>query len=88
MFVESVDNGVLGGRVLFSGKIKPDYYQLSSTSQNISPTLQIVTQRINSELLSPACLIQITLLCVAALAALLISHIILFALVIAWLSKL
>ena len=73
--------------MFFTGKIKPDHYQLSSTSQNISPTLQIVIQRINSELLSPAYLIEIRLLCVATLAALLISHKVLFALVIALLPK-
>ena len=83
MFVESADNGVLGAHVFFTGKIKPDHYQLSLTSQNISPTLQIVTQTINSEFLRPACLIEIRLLCVATLAALLISHKVLFALVIA-----
>ena len=40
VFVESVDYGVLGAHVFFTGQITPDQ-QLSSTSPNISPTPQI-----------------------------------------------
>ena len=88
VFVESVDYSVLGGHVLFTGQITPDQ-QLSSTSQNISPTLQFVTQRINCELLIPCLLVCVLLL----LAAVLISHVhniyltVILALLIAWLSK-
>ena len=56
VFVESVDYGVLGAHVFFTGQITPDQ-QLSSTSQNISPTLQFVTERINGELLTPCLLV-------------------------------
>ena len=38
VFVESVDYGVLGAHVFFTGQITPDQ-QLSSTSPNIYPTL-------------------------------------------------
>ena len=58
VFVESVDYGVLGAHVFFTGQITPDQ-QLRSTIQNISPTLitQIITQRINGELFSPYLLV-------------------------------
>ena len=36
VFVESVDYGVLGAHVFFTGQITPDQ-QLSSTTQNMSP---------------------------------------------------
>ena len=39
VFVESVDYGVLGAHVFFTGQITPDQYKLNSTTQNISPTL-------------------------------------------------
>ena len=56
VFVESVDYGVLGAHVFFTGQITPDY-QLSSISHNTSPTIQVVTQgSINSESLIPCLL--------------------------------
>ena len=39
VFVESVDYGVLGAHMFFTGQITPDQYKLNSTTQNISPTL-------------------------------------------------
>ena len=56
MFVESVDYGVLGAHVFFTGQITPDH-KLSSTSQNFSPTLQYLTRKINGELLIPCLLV-------------------------------
>ena len=88
VFVESVDYGVLGAHVFFTGQITPDQ-QLSSTSKKFSPTLQIIAQRINGELLIPCLLVCVLLL----LAALVISHVyniyltVILAFVIAWLSK-
>ena len=52
VFVESADYSVLGAQVFFTGQITSDQ-QLSSTSQNISPTLEFVTQTINGALLIP-----------------------------------
>ena len=85
---ESVDYGVLEAHVFFTGQITPDQ-QLSSTSKKISPTLQIITQRINGELLIPCLLVGVLLL----LTAVLISHVyniyltVILALVISKLSK-
>ena len=48
VFVESVDYGVLGAHVFFTGQTIPDQ-QLGSTSHNISPTINTATQKINGE---------------------------------------